>query len=760
MDAPADQNQHGRREDLRFLQGEGKFVDNIAPKDALYAHFFRSPVAHADIHSIDLSRASTLEGVHLVLGNAELRAAGVTGGLPFDVVECPDGSKGAAPKRQLLAEDRVRFVGEPIAIVVADTPALAMDACELIDFEYKVKPAKTDLSDGGATLHEEAPLNCAFDWSMGDDVACRSAFDRAEYKVRKTIRNNRVAVSTIETRGCFAEPVNDRLHVCVNGQGVDGTKNTICDLLGVDADAIRVTNPDVGGAFGMKAMSYPEPILVAFAALKLNRPVRWMADRVETMLTDTGARDLEHDAEMAFDAEFNLIGYRVQTRCNLGAYNSDLGQLIQTDYFAMVLSGAYRVQDCFLAVSGYFTNTAPTDAYRGAGRAEGMYVLERMMDYSAREMGVDPWELRRRNFIPADQFPYVSASQETIDPADFVRVLDQTVVVADKPGFAARKAASIKRGRLRGIGLSYFIMNAVGMSKVSTILEFLEDGTAALTVPSQSSGQGHETVFANFLSEKSGIPLESIEIIQGDSDKTGIGVGTGGSSSATTVANATLATVARAVEALSLIVAEKVDGKQDHVRFDGEKFRVPGSNLAPTMLEAAEWARIAGRLDLLTIEGIGTIENWAFPNGAHVAEVEVDPETGAVTLDRYSVVSDFGHLLDPQLVEGQVHGGCAQGIGQALLEDADFDSNGQLLTASFMDYAMPRAADFPYFAFANQPVMSTANPMGIKGCGEAGTVGAVPAIANAVADALRDRGIVTVDIPLTGHRVWQLLQAS
>ncbi|SLN10846.1 Carbon monoxide dehydrogenase large chain [Roseovarius albus] len=749
--------QWSRREDDRLLRGNGTFVDNIAPSDALYACFFRSPFAHAKIVALNLSDARNQQGVHLVLDADDLHAAGISKGLSSEVVECPDGTQGTAPRRSLLAERKVRFVGEPIALVVATTLQLAKDACEAIEFEHEELPAHMCLSEGGEPIHREAPNNCAFTWSAGDDTATHSAFSQAAHRVSKTVRNHRVTVNSLEPRGCFAEPAGEGVHLAFNGQGVQDLKDSISDILGMKADHIRVTTPDVGGGFGMKAMSYPEPLLLAHAVRVLDHPVRWMSERVEAMLTDTGARDLEHDAELAFDENYRLLGYRVDTRFNLGAYNSDLGQLIQTDYFAMVLSGAYRTPTCHLSATGIYTNTAQTDAYRGAGRAEAIYVLERMMDYAARELGVDPWELRRRNFIQPDQFPYVTPMGEEYDPANYDQVLNQAEDMADVSGFAKRRAASEAKGCLRGIGLSYYVMNAIGNEKISTHLQFLNDGRVIFSVPSQSAGQGHESAYAQFLSDQSGIPEDRIVVVQGDSDKTGSGVGTGGSSSITTVGNAALATIANVVETFHPFVVEHLQVAPDTVEFGGGSFRASGSNLTLSMLEAAEIMRTVGEADLLRIEGIGIIENWAFPNGAHVAEIELDPETGLATLERYSVVSDFGNLINPVLVEGQVHGGCAQGIGQALLERTVFDENGQLLSASFMDYAMPRADNLPMFKFMNEPVPSTANAMGVKGCGEAGTVGSVAAVANAVMDALWGQGVHTLDMPCTPERIWNVL---
>jgi len=747
-----------RSEDVRLLCGKGTFVDNIAPRNALFTYFFRSPVAHATISRLDLDAARQADGVRMVLCSDDLLETGITEGLPFEVVEHPDGSNGAAPRRPLLAEKKVRFVGEPIAMVVAETINQAKDACDLIELDFDELPAHTKLNVGGEALHVEAVGNCAFDWSIGNEIASKSAFDRAAHQVHKTIRNSRVTVNTIEPRGCFAEFAGERLHVAVNSQGVLGIKTTMAQLLGLSPEMVHITTPDVGGGFGMKAMSYPEPYLVAHAARGLLRPVRWMSERVEAMLTDTGARDLVHDAAMAFDETNRLIGYRLNTRCNLGAYNSDLGQLIQTEYFSMVLAGPYDVQDTFLSVQGIYTNSSQTDAYRGAGRAEAIYVLERMMDYSARELGVDPWQLRQRNFIKAHQFPYTSSTSEVLDPANYENVLTRAREAADIDGFEARKTQSASDGRLRGLGLSYYIMNAVGSSEITTRLMFQEDETVSLSVPTQSSGQGHESVFKTFLSDQTGIDPDQIRVIQGDSDYVDTGSGTGGSSSITMVGNATLVTLAQTIKAFAAFLAPHMQVDADDITFEDGVFHTIGSNLKPTFLEAAGMVRDAGRDDLLVQEGLGRIDTWAFPNGAHVAEVEVDPETGKVSLERYSVVDDFGNLINPLLVEAQVHGGCAQGIGHALMENAVFDEDGQLLSASFMDYAMPRADDLLMFSFVSEPVPSTANPMGVKGCGEAGTVGATAATANAVADALWGQGVRQLDIPFTHQRVWKMLK--
>jgi carbon-monoxide dehydrogenase large subunit len=749
-----------RVEDQRFLTGHGRYVDDIAPKGALVAYVLRAPVAHAEITALDVEAAREAPGVHLVLTADDLAQDGVTEGMAFNLVQNRDGTKGAAPRRPILAEGRVRFVGEPVALIVAESLVAARDAAELIELELEDLPAHMEIGPGGTALHDEAPDNRAFDWGMGDEAAVEAAVARAAHVVRMSLHDNRIIANPMEPRGCYAEIEGNRLHLAVNGQGVWGTKRNLARVLGLSPDDIRVTNPDVGGGFGTKAMDYPETYLVAHAARKLGRPVRWMADRTETMLSDNAGRGLDHDLMMAFDADLKITAYRVDSRVDLGAYNSTMAQAIQSELFSKVLMGVYDVQDTYLHVEGYYTNTTQVDAYRGAGRPEAIYALERIMDRAARELGVDTWDLHRRNFIPKEAFPYVSSTGETYDVGDFDRVLTRAEAECDRAGFAARKAESAARGKLRGMGLCYYIESILGNPSETAKVEFNEDGTVTIYVGTQSNGQGHETVYAQFLSDQTGIPAHLISVVQGDSDRIATGGGTGGSRSVTTQNNATLATVSRMIERFTPYLAEKMGVEAREVSFDDETFRAAGSNLTPTMIEAAAMARADGRTDLLVHEETATLPARSFPNGAHVAEIELDPDTGKVTLERYTVVDDFGNLINPMLVEGQVHGGAVQGIGQALCERVVHDEDGQLLTASFMDYAMPRADDVTMIRFATEAVPSTANVMGMKGCGEAGTVGAMAATANAVADALWDKGVRQADMPFTPHRVWMMMNAA
>lgn len=747
-----------RVEDVRFLTGEGRYVDDIAPEDALHAYFVRSSQAHGNIANVDLDEARAVDGVVAIYTQSDLESAGIDATMAFSTVKNRDGSDGAAPVRPFLAKDRVRHVGEAIACVVATSLEAAKDAGELIWADIEDLPAAMTMDGDGEQLHAEAPGNLAFDWGMGDEAATKAAFDTAANVVSLYVHDNRIIVNSMEPRGCWAAMEDGRLHLSFNGQGVWGAKDRLSEKFGMEKEDIRVTNPDVGGGFGMKAMLYPEYFIVSHAARSLGQPVRWMSERGEAMMTDNGGRDLDHTAELAFDENHKITAYRVKTRANMGAYNSQFAQPIQTQLFSRVLAGVYDIQTVWLHVEGYFTNTTPVDAYRGAGRPEAIYLLERLMDRAARELGIDPLELRRRNFIPADAFPYDTPVGETYDVGDFHKVLARAAAEADLDGFDARRDADRLTGCLRGVGLCYYIESILGDPSETTAVEFNEDGGATIYVGTQSNGQGHETVFTQFLSDQTGIPADQIRFVQGDSDRIAKGGGTGGSRSVTVQNNAILATAASIKEAFSAFLSDETGVPAKEIDFDDERFRVPGTNLTPTMLEVADMAREAGRDDLMRHEETSKLEARSFPNGCHIAEVVIEPDTGVVTLDRYTVVDDFGNLINPMLAEGQVHGGVVQGVGQALTEHVIYDEDGQLLTASFMDYAMPRADDVPMIGFTSEPVPSTANIMGMKGCGEAGTVGSMAATANAVQDALWAKGVRQADMPFTPLRVWEMLE--
>ncbi len=739
-----------RTEDVRFLTGRGRYVDDIAPENALFAYVVRSPVAHGVIRSLDVAAARQAPGVHLVWTVQDLVQQGMTLGMKTTVVRNIDRTKGAAPLRPLLAQDRVRHVGEAMAVIVADSLIHARDAADLIDYDIEELPVAMNLAPGQA-LHPEAPGNLAYHWGKGEQQAVEAALAGAAHVVTVTVPDNRIIVNAIEPRGCYAEFSDGRVHLAMNGQGVWSAKDDVARHLNLPADAVRVTTPDVGGGFGMKAMVYPEPILVAQAARVLGRPVRWIADRTESMLSDNAGRDLTSTATLGLDENLRIVAYRVETDCNLGAYNSQFAQPIQSDLFSKVAPGTYDIPLIWLETRGWYTNTTPVDAYRGAGRPEAIFVLERTIDQAARQLGVSPFEIRHRNFIRPDQFPYTSATGVTYDVGAFGRLLDIAAQNADVAGFAERRRVAAQAGRLRGLGVCYYIESILGDPQETTRIVLTDQG-AEIYVGTQSNGQGHETVFARFLSDHTGIPADRITVVMGDSDRIAKGGGTGGSRSVTVQNTATLATVGQIISGFSDYLAAKHGAEA--VQFDDERFRIPGSNVAPTLLEVAALAAADDRHDLLDQSATITLPSRSFPNGCHIAEVEIDQSTGKLNVCKYSVVDDFGNLINPMLAEGQVHGGVAQGLGQAIMEQVVFSDDGQLLTGSFMDYAMPRASDVPWIGFTSVPVPSIYNPMGMKGCGEAGTVGALAAVVNAAIDAVGG----DLAMPLTPHRVWTKLK--
>ena len=743
----------GRLEDIRFLTGVGRYVDDIAPKSALHAVFLRAPVAHATLDALDVAEAEAVPGVRLVLTAARLEAVGVTLGMKGVAVPNRDGSRGVMPERPVLARGHLRFVGEPVAMIVADSLNAARDAAEMIGLEYSDLAPKLDLGLGGPVVHGEAPQNRAYDWAMGDEPAVAAALAASAHRVVYEVVHNRVIVNSMEPRVAFAEWEAGRLHLCFSGQGVWVQKGELARMLHLEPADVRVTNPDVGGGFGMKGMTYPEYTCIAAAARMLGQPVRWVSERTEAMLSDNGARDLVVRTELGFDADHRITAYRADVVSNMGAYNSQFGQAIQSELFSKVFTGCYDIQTALLTAQGIYTHTTPLDAYRGAGRPEAIMTLECAMDNAARVLGLDPFALRMRNFVR--DFPYKMINGLTIDVGDFSRVLSRLRVEADVDGFAARRAASQEQGLIRGMGIATYIESILGSPEETAHVVYEPDGTVTLYVGTQSNGQGHETVFTAMLADQTGIDAALIRVVQGDSEKIAKGGGTGGSRSVTVQGTAIRAVVGAMIPAFATFLEDELGAG---VAYAEGRFGAPGSNLRLSLIEAAERARKADREDLLSHSQTITLPAGSFPNGAHLAEVELDPETGQLRLDRYVVVDDFGNMINDALVAGQVHGGVAQGFGQAVMENAGFDAQGQLLTASFMDYAMPRAQDLPMIQFFTEPVPSTTNPLGMKGCGEAGTVGSLGAISNAVSDAMAQRGVRRVEMPFTPVRVWSWLQ--
>lgn len=748
-----------RVEDERFLTGKGRYTDDIAPEGAAVAWFLRSPVAHARITRLDVEQARAAEGVLGVFTAADFGDT-LKNNIPALPVTNRDGSKGAQPVRPVLATDTVRYVGEPIAVIVAESRRAAKDAAELIELETEDLPVSLALEPGGPTIHAEAPGNLAYDWAFGDEEATEAAFASAAHVVRLEVTQNRIICNSMEPRAAYAEWSEDgRLHLCFGGQGVWAMKAMCAQLFGLDPERVHVTNPDVGGGFGMKVMPYNEYFAIAFAARALGRPVKWIGERGESMMSDTASRDLKSLAEAAFDENHRLVALRVNTLSNLGAYNSYMGQNIQSELALKVFPGVYDVQTAFFGVKGIYTNTTPVDAYRGAGRPEAIYVLERLMDRAARELGLSQSEIRRKNFIPAEKMPYRAVSGELYDTGDFDRVLTRAEREADVAGFPARRAESEARGKLRGLGLCYYIESILGAPQETTRIEFTEDGVNCY-VGTQSNGQGHETVYRQILCEKLGLEPGEVRIVQGDSDLIPKGGGTGGSRSVTMQGNSILHTSDKVIAKFRDLASEELEAAAQDIVFENGAFVIKGTDRKVALRELVGVARARGLTELLDTSEEYNLPGRSYPNGAHFCEVEIDPETGETKVMRYTVVDDFGVLMNPLLAEGQVHGGVVQGLGQALTEAAIYDESGQLLTGSFMDYAMPRADDVPFIAFHPELIPSTANEIGMKGCGEAGTVGAIAAVMNAVQDAVWSRGVRQVDSPVTPQRMWRWLNAA
>jgi carbon-monoxide dehydrogenase large subunit len=750
-----------RKEDVRFLTGRGRYVDDLDLPGALRAHVLRSPLAHARIVSVDATAARAAPGVAAVYvgRDVEGRLAPLGNEVP---VRQANGQPPAPVGQPHLALDRVRFVGEPVAFVVAETLEQARDAAELIEVEYAdlpvaVTPAAA-LAGGAPQLHAGAAGNVGYVWSIGDTAAVEAAFARAAHVTRLPVRSQRLVVASMEPRAIAAryDRDTDRWEVWGGSQGVHTLRARLATALMVPPERLRVHTPDVGGGFGMKLMGHPEHGLACLAAQDLGRPVKWISDRTDAMLSDAQGRDLDTEAEAAFDAEGRLLAFRWQSVSNLGAYYSTYGAGIHTVFSAPIAGGMYRLP-CFThTVRGVFTNTTPTDAYRGAGRPEVIYVGERLIERAAREMGIDPVAMRLRNLLTPEELPHATPGGMTFDSLDPHTNVQRCVAAADRAGFEARRAEAAGRGRLLGFGLCYYMERTGGGPVEQAEIAITPDGEAVLKVGTQSTGQGHETAWAQVVHEKLGIDWDRITLLPGDSDALPVGGGTGGSRSLI-MAGRTLMLAADEIVAKARVqAAEKLEAAEADIEFsaaDGGLFRIAGTDRTVKLVElAAE----AGGFD-----GTGHVSDResTFPNGAHAAEVEVDPDTGFVKLVRYSIVDDFGRLVNPLLVEGQVHGGVVQGAGQALMERMEWDpETGQPLTASFMDYAMPRAADTPMMpVIFNEDAPCRTNVLGVKGCGEAGAVAGTPAVTLAVLDALHRAGAGEIDTPLTPEKVWRAL---
>jgi len=759
-----------RTEDVRFIRGSGRYLDDINRPRQVHAVFVRSPHAHAEIKWIDDAEAKAMPGVLSVAVCDDLVGDGV-GPIPCLIpLVGKDGAALKTPARPALAQGRARHVGDAIAVVIAETLAQAHDAAELVAVEYEDLPAVAGatnaLKSDAAQVWDEAPGNLCFDWERGEQQATEAAFDKAARIVSVDLVNNRVIPNPMEPRSAIGEwdEMAERYVLYASTQGSHGLRRTLSagPFPGHEGD-MRIITPDVGGGFGMKIFAFPEQVVVLWAARKLRRPVKWTSDRGEGMLSDTHGRDHVTHGELALDADSRFLAVRVSTVADLGAYLSNFAPFVATDAGVGMLPGVYDIPAAYVEVKGVFTNTTPIDAYRGAGRPEAIYVIERLVDAAARELAMDPAELRRINFVTPDQMPFETAMGLKYDSGDFARLMDNALAQADVLGFAKRQAAARGKGKLRGLGIAYYIEVCGGGAEERASVRIEPKGGVTVIVGSQNNGQGHETAYAQLVEDRLGMPFQNIRILQGDTDIVGFGRGTGGSRALAVCGSAVLAASDKIIEKARKIVSHKLEAAEADIEYADGEFVIAGTDRRMTMLDVAATAFQAGQLPAGMEPGLDEMAYYSpkgstYPNGAHVCEIEIDSDTGAPRIVNYVVVDDFGNLINPMLVEGQVHGGIAQGVGQALLEHALYDEAGQLLNGSFMDYCMPRADDFPNIHFETDNIPCTTNPLGIKGAGEAGAIGAPPAVIHAILDALSDFGVTHVDMPATPEVLWRLVQ--
>ena len=759
-----------RTEDPQLLRGAGRYTDDLNLPGQAYAVMVRSPHAHGRLNGIDATEARAMPGVLAVYTGAELAAAGY-GGLKCPVTP-PDrhGKPMLAPRRPALPTELIRFAGEAVAFVVAETKLQAKDAAELVALDIEPLPAVTDAraaaEPGAPLVHDEVPGNLALDFHFGDAEAVAAAFAKAAHVTKLHLVNNRIVVNAMEPRAAVGE-YDGRWTLHVGCQGVMGLRNALAaDVLNVDPSQVRVLTGQVGGSFGMKAGVYPEYVCILHAARTLGRPVKWTDERSESFMSDNHGRGHEVEVELALDAEGHFLAVRLDGWGNSGAFPG-LPMPI-TGNTVKNLLGVYRTPLIEISTRFVFTNTSIVGPYRGAGRPEGNYYMERLIDTAAREMGIDRIELRRRNHIRPEAIPFTAPSGMVYDSGEFGALMDHALALGDWDGFEARRRQSAAEGKLRGRGIgSYLEVNAPPSKEMGGI-RFEEDGTVTLLSGTLDYGQGHAATFAQILVQYLGVPFEKIRLLQGDSDQLLVGGGTGGSRSTNATGTALVEASAMVVEKGREAAAFVLEAATVDIEFVDGSFGIVGTDRRIGVIELARQIRTqaaAGTLPpelpaSLDVAHVSNNPPSAFPNGCHVAEVEIDPETGVVEVAAYAMVNDFGTVINPLLVEGQLHGGVLQGIGQALMERTVYDEQGQLLTGSFMDYALPRAVHAPPFRFASHPVPATTNPLGVKGCGEAGCAGALPAVMNALVDALAPHGVKHLDMPATPERVWQAIHGQ
>ncbi|TPI49771.1 xanthine dehydrogenase family protein molybdopterin-binding subunit [Mesorhizobium sp. B2-9-1] len=769
-----------RKEDKRFITGGGRYVDDMVVPGMKHAVFVRSPHAHAQIKKIDVKKAQAMPGVVGVLTGKELKADGIGNLICGWMIHSKDGTPMKMGAWSPLAVDKVRYVGDAVVVVVAETKGQARDAAEAVEITYKELKAVVDatkaIQPGAPQIHAEAENNLIFDWELGDAKATDAAINSAAHVTRMKIVNNRLVPNAMEPRAALGhyDKAEDHYTCWTTSQNPHVARLVMSAFYNVAPEnKLRVIAPDVGGGFGSKIYIYPEEIVCLWASKKTGVPVKWVADRTESFLSDAHGRDHVSTVEMAFDKDNRITGLKVDTIANLGAYMSLFSSCVPTYLYATLLSGQYDIPAIHANVRTVYTNTAPVDAYRGAGRPEATYVLERTMETAARELGVSPAELRRRNFITS--FPHQTPVIMNYDAGDYNASLDAAMKAADYAGFTKRRADAAKQGKLRGIGMSCYI-EACGLAPSSAVgslgagvglwesaeVRVNAAGTIEVLTGSHSHGQGHETTFAQLVTQRFGVPIDSVSIVHGDTDKVQMGMGTYGSRSGAVGMSAIVKALDKVEAKAKKIAAHLLEADEGDIVIENGEVKVAGTDKSLPWFQVALASYTAHNLPAGMEPGLKETafydpSNFTFPAGCYICEVEIDPETGMTEIIQFVAADDFGNIINPTIVEGQVHGGIAQGVGQALLEGAHYDASGQLLTASYMDYTMPRAADLPSFKVSTSNTPCPGNPLGVKGCGEAGAIGSPPAVINAITDAL---GVVDIAMPASPATVWSAVRAK
>jgi len=773
-----------RKEDFRFLSGRGQYTDDINRPGQLHASILRSPHAHARIRAIDTAAARAMPGVAAVYTSADMAAVG---GIPCGwQIHNKDGSPTAEPKHPVLAEGKVRHVGDPVAVVVADTKQRARDAAEAIEVDYETLPVAATMqqaqAQGAPAIHDGVPSNLCYDWHIGDRAVVEAAFAQAAHRVVLETTNNRLIPNAMEPRAAIGDfdPSSGEHTLWTTSQNPHVIRLLMgAFVLNIPESRLRVVAPDVGGGFGSKIYHYAEEAIVTWAAHRLARLVMWTADPTESFMSDAHGRDHISRAELALDAEGRFLALRVNTQANMGAYLSTFAPCVPTYLYATLLAGVYATPAIYAEVKAVFTNTVPVDAYRGAGRPEATYLLERLVDVAAKQCGFDKIALRRKNFIPVDAFPYQTRVALQYDSGNYFATLDQALETAGHAGFEARRAEAKARGQLRGIGVSTYLEacgiapSAVvgslgaraGLYEVGTI-RVHPTGSVTVLTGSHSHGQGHETTFAQLVADKLGVAIANVDIVHGDTAKVPFGMGTYGSRSLAVGGSAMDKAMDKIIAKGRKIAAHLMEAAVEDIEFERGVFRVAGTDRQKQLAEISLAAYVPHNYPHDELEpGLEETafydpKNFTYPGGCHIAEVEIEPETGKVSLVNFVAVDDVGRVINPMIVEGQVQGGVAQGVGQALLEQCVYDGEGQLLSASMMDYTMPRADDLAPVSVATHTTLCTHNPLGVKGCGEVGAIGSPPAVMNAIVDALRDFGATHIEMPATAPKIWSIIHGT